>query len=266
MSRSHSLVLFGATGDLARKKLFSSLYRLAARGRLDPPVIGVALSDWDNQQFRAHAREAIAASVTKPDADVVDSLCDRLSLIGGDYADPTTFGQLHRELASHNAPHSRPSTSPSHRRCSPPSQWGSSARDCTPGPASSWRNPLAAISHRPSSSMRCCTSSLRSPTSTGSTTTSERKRSRTCSSSASLTPSLNRNYIASVQITMAESFGVDGRGRFYESVGALRDVVQNHLLQVLALLTMEPPVSPDADALRDEKVALVTHPWAPERA
>jgi len=83
MSRSDALVLFGATGDLARKKLFSSLYRLAARGRLDLPVIGVALSDWDSDQFRAHVREAIAATVADADTDVVDRLCQRLSLIGG---------------------------------------------------------------------------------------------------------------------------------------------------------------------------------------
>lgn len=103
MSRSDALVLFGATGDLARKKLFSSLYRLAARGRLDLPVIGVALSDWDNDQFRAHVREAIAATVADADADVVDRLCERLSLIGGDYADQATFAQLRLELERQHA-------------------------------------------------------------------------------------------------------------------------------------------------------------------
>ena len=98
MHRSDVLVLFGATGDLARNKLFSSLYHLSARGRLDLPVIGVALSDWDDERFRAHAREAISATVSQPDPAVVDQLCARLSLIGGDYAEPDTYVRLRSEV------------------------------------------------------------------------------------------------------------------------------------------------------------------------
>lgn len=127
MSRSDALVLFGATGDLARKKLFSSLYRLAARGRLDLPVIGDALSDWDNDQFRAHVREAIAATVADADADVVDRLCEGLSLIGA----TTPMGPRSRSSAwswRGAAPAPRPSTWPSLRRSSRQSPKGSLVR------------------------------------------------------------------------------------------------------------------------------------------
>jgi glucose-6-phosphate 1-dehydrogenase len=103
--RSDALVLFGATGDLARKKLFSSLYALAAHGRLDMPMVGVALSDWDDDRFRLHVREAIASTVTDPDPGVVDRLCARMTLVGGDYADLTTFERLRADLAALDTRH-----------------------------------------------------------------------------------------------------------------------------------------------------------------
>jgi glucose-6-phosphate 1-dehydrogenase len=147
VNRSDCLVLFGATGDLARKKLFSSLYHLAAAGRLDLPVTGVALSDWDDQRFRAHARQAITETVTRPDPRVVDGLCDRLSLVGGDYADPVTLARLRAELVRQNG------SRPTFYLAIPPSLFptvtqGWPARAWTSIPASWWRSRSAATWRR----------------------------------------------------------------------------------------------------------------------
>ncbi len=256
MSRSDSLVLFGATGDLARKKLYPSLYRLEARGRLDLPVIGVARSDWDDERFRAHVRSALADTVAETAPEIVDALCDRLSFVAGDYADASTFGRLRDELATFGVYRS------AIYLAVPPTLFptvieGLSNEGLNIGSRIIVEKPfgrdlasaveLNALLHEHFAEADIS----RIDHYLGKESVEDLMIFRFGNSF--LEPIWNRNYVDSVQITMAESFGVEGRGSFYESVGALRDVVQNHLLQVVALLAMEPPVSPEADALRDEK-------------
>ena len=262
------LVLFGASGDLAHRKLFPALYQLAARGLLDLPVLGVAASGWDDQEFARQAADAVTAAVPGADRAVLGALAGRLGMISGDYRDPATFDALARRCAGLGA------RRPVHYLAIPPdlcdavivgltrSGLHAGARVVMEKPfgrdlASARR--LNAVVHEafPEPAV------FRTDHYLGKEPVENLLVFRFANSL--LEPVWNRRYVAQVQVTMAEAIGVAGRGAFYDSVGALRDVVQNHLLQVVALLAMEPPVSADADAMRDEKTKVLkaTQPAIP---
>ncbi|HEX6886625.1 MAG TPA: glucose-6-phosphate dehydrogenase [Candidatus Nanopelagicales bacterium] len=254
---SDALVLFGATGDLARKKLFSALYHMEAEGHLGIPVVGIARSSWDQAEFHAHIKEALAATVTGAEPGMVGRLLSLASLVGGDYADEATFAALRTELERLGAKR------PAFYLAIPPDVFetviqGLSREGLTEGSRIVVEKPFGRslataleldgllLQHFAERDI------FRIDHYLGKESVEDLLVFRFANTL--LEPIWNRNYVRSVQVTMAERIGVEGRGAFYEGVGALRDVVQNHLLQVVAMLAMEPPVSPQADALRDEKV------------